>query len=243
MPAFFPAYEGGELVGFLTLFAPTRQEAEVTAFVRPDRRRRGCFNAMRAEASRVCREYGVPALSYAVEAAGTTGLAAVRALPRAVFQRSEYQMLLAEPREAASCDPADPGLRFAWVSADGSGDYALVLDQALELRGEEPVRFIRALSADPQRSAVLLYSEGRPVGVYHSTREEGGRFISGVGVAADARGRGYGEALLRRAAADAAREGLPLRLDVGSENAAALGLYKKLGFAVTFQMDYYSQPI
>jgi ribosomal protein S18 acetylase RimI-like enzyme len=25
--------------------------------------------------------------------------------------------------------------------------------------------------------------------------------------------------------------------------AAALGLYKKLGFAVTFQMDYYSQPI
>ena len=28
-----------------------------------------------------------------------------------------------------------------------------------------------------------------------------------------------------------------------AQRAAAFGLYKKLGFIVTFQMDYYSQPI
>lgn len=46
------------------------------------------------------------------------------------------------------------------------------------------------------------------------------------------RGRGIGTAILRALMSEVQAAGLPLRLEVASDNAAALRLYQRLGFAV-----------
>ena len=48
LPGGFQAWEGGRLVGSLTLFAPLGHTAEVSAFVPTEHRRRGNFSALPA---------------------------------------------------------------------------------------------------------------------------------------------------------------------------------------------------
>jgi ribosomal protein S18 acetylase RimI-like enzyme len=59
-------------------------------------------------------------------------------------------------------------------------------------------------------------------------------YLSKVGVAREARGRGYGRLLVERFLAIGAAQGLDhFVLDVSEKNTAALGLYESLGFRVT----------
>lgn len=52
---------------FLTLFLPTREQAEVVAFTHPAHRRRGYFKALCARAAARCRAAGIPEFLFAVE--------------------------------------------------------------------------------------------------------------------------------------------------------------------------------
>lgn len=70
---FFLGYEGGELAAFLTLFLPSRQEGEVQAFTRNDRRNRGYFTALLKEAARVLWKASVPDILFPLEPLGESG--------------------------------------------------------------------------------------------------------------------------------------------------------------------------
>lgn len=64
--------------------------------------------------------------------------------------------------------------------------------------------------------------------------------VTGMGLIAPYRGKGLGEKLLRAALAAAQDKGFAtIRLDVWSENAPAIALYKKLGFE---HLRAYSKP-
>jgi ribosomal protein S18 acetylase RimI-like enzyme len=93
---------------------------------------------------------------------------------------------------------------------------------------------------DLSRSLVAVDGE-RPVGLANLGRREGRTWLGGVGVVPDHRGAGVGESLTRmlidRACDAGARE---MVLEVIVENAPAIALYEKLGFARTRDFEVLS---
>ena len=77
---------------FLTLFLPTREQAEVVAFTHPAHRRRGYFKALCARAAARCRAAGIPEFLFAVEPRSAGGRAVLETTPGCVWSHSEYRM-------------------------------------------------------------------------------------------------------------------------------------------------------
>ena len=71
----------------------------------------------------------------------------------------------------------------------------------------------------------------------------GRAILSGVGSSPGRRGQGLGQELMLLALAEARAMRDGVVLDVDSGNAPAYHIYQKLGFCVTFQVDYFRAPV
>lgn len=78
----------------------------------------------------------------------------------------------------------------------------------------------------------IVVADGRDVGVLASERRPDDWFLASIAIAPSEQGRGVGAALIRDLLATAARDGLPVRLQVLKVNPARR-LYERLGFVVT----------
>ena len=67
--------------------------------------------------------------------------------------------------------------------------------------------------------------------------------VYGVAVAEQFRCRGYGREIVNCALREGVRLGLPVVLDVDSDNPPALHLYRSCGFRSVFEVGYYGKII
>lgn len=223
---------------FLTLFLPTREQAEVVAFTHPAHRRRGYFKALCARAAARCRAAGIPEFLFAVEPRSAGGRAVLETTPGCVWSHSEYRMEYTGPA------PVPAGrLALQRVDADGAEPYRLFLENDM---GEADVdNYVAASVENPERAAYLAMLDGAPVGMFHINLGEhpGRAFLYGVGISPGRRGQGLGQELMLLALAEARAMRDGVVLDVDSGNAPAYHIYQKLGFCVTFQVDYFRAPV
>lgn len=238
IPTFFLGRENGSCVAFLTLFLPTHEEAEVTAFTLPSARERGCFATLLLEAVRVCTAYGIPSLLFAVEGTAVAGHAVLSKMPDARLQHTEYRMRLSGVPE--------PNRRInvcaARVTAENIALYRKMLAEAFDEKENEESS-VQTVLTNPARSGFLAIRDGNPIGACHISTEDGMAFIYGLALTPAMRGKGLGEAFMREVVHVAIETGLPVMLDVDSDNVAALQLYRKLGFIETFSTEYHAQPL
>ena len=99
---------------------------------------------------------------------------------------------------------------------------------------------IEVFDLDLSRSLVAVERE-RPVGLANLGRREDRTWLGGVGVVPDHRGSGVGESLTRMLLDQAREAGArEMVLEVIVENAPAISLYEKLGFARTREFEVLS---
>ena len=105
--------------------------------------------------------------------------------------------------------------------------------------------YVAASVENPERAAYLAMLDGAPVGMFHINLGEhpGRAFLYGVGISPGRRGQGLGQELMLLALAEARAMRDGVVLDVDSGNAPAYHIYQKLGFCVTFQVDYFRAPV
>ena len=169
-----------------------------------------------------------------------TGLAEVYSQKKAgcVWSHSEYRMEYTGPA------PVPAGrLALQRVDADGAEPYRLFLENDM---GEADVdNYVAASVENPERAAYLAMLDGAPVGMFHINLGEhpGRAFLYGVGISPGRRGQGLGQELMLLALAEARAMRDGVVLDVDSGNAPAYHIYQKLGFCVTFQVDYFRAPV
>lgn len=85
--------------------------------------------------------------------------------------------------------------------------------------------------AHPWFSHYLVRSDGRPAAVARRATFDGASYLSSIGTAGWARGRGFGSLVTRVAAADGLAAGSDwVYLGVFAENAVAIGVYERSGF-------------
>jgi ribosomal protein S18 acetylase RimI-like enzyme len=144
-------------------------------------------------------------------------------------------------------DPATPPLpdgavvehwnRLTDAEIPGRADVlARVVAESFEVPMERHANLVREIGLTlgrPDFHAYVVAIDGEPVATGQRYTFDGASYLSSIGTRPKWRGRGLAEHLTRRLAADSLGDGVRLvYLGVYADNAAAIKLYEKLGFAI-----------
>jgi ribosomal protein S18 acetylase RimI-like enzyme len=236
----FLYYKDGQLIGVLSLYVFGRGEAEASAMVHPDKRRKGIFRVLTEVAMGELRRRGIPKLIYFSDHQSRAGIAALEAIG-ARYGYSEYKMVLGEPILPAQFDV---GLHVERAGADEFGDVARIIALCFGADEADMRQNMQKHTGNDARRYYLALLDGVPIGALNLQLDEKGSGIYGFGVLPGYRGRGYGRQILARTIEYALAEGHPpIFLEVAPENERALGLYQSVGFRETNRYDYYTLAV
>lgn len=236
VPCFYLGRENGVLTSFLSLFLPTKNEAEVTAFTKISARNRGQFTALLHNAAKEMQAHGVPDFLFDLEPQSETGKTYLKKhFPNAVHSHTEYRMTR-EPEMYTLPE----NVTVKRVTEETIGDYISV-----SLRAYKNLEAAKAMLLAENRAAYVLYADQKPVGVFDLVGEKTDETLSlcGVAVKESDRGKGCGKYIMRAALTEAKNAGKGIELDVDTENPPALNLYRSFGFTPTFEVEYQRVPV
>lgn len=132
-------------------------------------------------------------------------------------------------------NPADNDFLLA-VFAESRPDLALLPEavraQVIHMQFDVQLRQYRTSAPDAVDWILEFEHDGRtePVGRCYLQRGASEHRLLDIAILPDWRGRGLGSAVLQRLCLDAARAGVPLRLNVWQANEGAIRLYRRHGF-------------
>lgn len=128
-------------------------------------------------------------------------------------------------------DPADPGWQAGHARLNLYSASQAATQSRMIAEMPRPIAGLAALAAGEQVGTALVVGGQRIA------------YVFGVAVAAGARGRGHGRALMQAALTQAAAWGADvLALQVLPENETARRLYRQLGFADHHRYQYWTAP-
>jgi ribosomal protein S18 acetylase RimI-like enzyme len=232
----FLCYKDGALIGFLSFAGIGGDEAEGTGMVHPDRRRKGVFRALVEAAKAECGPRGTDTLIFACDRRSAAARAALQALG-AQHTFSEHKMELAEAK--VSVEPQNR-LKLQKASVHDADDIAEILAQDAGMQAERFRPMIAAAIMMQSRQYYTAKVDGQTVGTINIDIIDGDAYIYGFVVRPEQRGRGYGRQILARTIEEIVSERpQPVFLEVETNNAVALSLYRSLGFTITDTHDYY----
>ncbi|MEG0541562.1 MAG: GNAT family N-acetyltransferase [Angelakisella sp.] len=234
IPCFYMGYDGDRLVAFLSFFIPTQQEAEISAVTHPDFQRRGYFTELLNAAKSTLLAHKIKKILFVLEPKSKSGLGVLKTFQGNCFERSEYRMSLDNLDNVPSWDP----LQFFEVDQSNKALFQEVLRQ-IHPDMEDQDNYVEAVVNSDTRKGYIAYRE-TPIGVFNINYEDGNAFLYGVGIAEKHRGNGFGKQLTGYAIAQGLKNAPKVVLDVDSDNPTAFHIYKKCGFQIDFQVDYYS---
>jgi ribosomal protein S18 acetylase RimI-like enzyme len=236
LPCFFLAYDQERLCSFLACFLPSAGEAEVNGFTDPQMRSRGCFSTLFAQARAVLIPKGYQRFLLQVEPKCKTAKAYVQARCPEI-QQTEYRLCLSRsawkgaPTQSLRLQPVEEGTALENARI-GAGIFS-----------QDPVVSLaqtRAIMENPDREGFLCMLDDEPIGICNLHYEdERTAMLYGIGILPGFRGKGYGSALISLALDHLFERAGRACLEVDSDNLGAFALYRRLGFAVVFQVDYH----
>lgn len=226
-----------QLIGFVSL--PPDGAIELLGMVHPAYRRRGIGGALLEAARAECARRGQDEFLLVCEEASSSG----RGFADAVggrYRFSEYRMEL-DPTAV----PAARAEQLQFEPADETDLEALVriLSSAFD-RDTDAVRKQMAdwLAALNQRF-YLGRRDGQAIGTVRlvMVADESLVYLTSFAVLPEFRGRGHGREILERTIAVLREQGWQqIRIEVETENANALGLYRSCGFREIAEYRYYA---
>lgn len=232
LPSCFQAWEGGRLVGSLSLFAPLVHTAEVSAFVPPEYRRRGVFSALLRWAEEACRERGTARVLFSCDGKSADGQAVAEHWGLALDHR-EFVLVLRGARPAL---PADPALKR--TGPEDVKAVAALSGAAFGNTFKEELAMAESTLTDPARRCWGLWENGDLTAVASVGPAAEGLSIYGVAVDPARQGRGRGRRLMAGLLGVLPRE-KSLVVEVDGENRRARALYERFGFRENRRQDYF----
>jgi ribosomal protein S18 acetylase RimI-like enzyme len=232
-------YRDGCLVGFIGIYTFISAEAELSGMVHPDYRRQGIFKELAVLAEELCRNRGALHAIYICPRLSESGrgFLSIRDIP---YSFSEFVM----ERDDTVSILAQGGFQPAVALRQAAEADLPLLSELIQLgfgiAEEDAFRLAeRGLFADGL--AYIGEMDGRAVGKLNVKLKKDSAFILGFCVRPEARGRGYGKALLAGVLERLRRERKLSRyvLEVAADNDRALSLYESCGFRTVQTIDYY----
>ena len=222
-----------ELIGY--------REIEGTIIIAPEQRRQGLGRRLVALAGRELAERDLADWLLVCDEAFPGGAAFARTLggERAYF---EHRLTL----DPALVQPIKPLLERTVIRQAERPDAPAIVAITAEAFGDPPTEVGKWIGNDLDRTDRRWYvatHDGEPRGSLRVVNDNGGADITAFGVLPQHQGRGYGRALLSHIIRLLLDRGVtPINIEVETENAAALGLYRSCGFVPQHTYGYYRVP-
>ncbi len=235
MPAIFTYEEDEDLKALLFMFAPGREEIEITALVHPASRNKGVFRSLLHKAADTALSNGYNKGLFICNGASASGKKVVSHWGCG-FDHAELQM---------SCDtPLKSGcgnIEIAKAQENDIEELSCLGAATFDMDREFEKEIIRNSVTAENRTQYVAKHEGRAVGLCAASEYDGRIMIFGLGVHPGERRKGYARALLGHIAFEALNKGIKeLCLDVDEDNPGAIALYESFGFTVKGRTEYYN---
>ncbi len=238
----FMYFSGAQLVGYLgvSVFGGATAPPEVTGMVHPNFRRQGVFSTLLQLALAECRRRNAGPVLLLCDRNAASGQKFLEKI-NAVYRVSEFEMYLQNERTRADERlPCDISFRKA-TNADAfevARQNAIYFGDCL-VEGNDNI----PLPEDEEKRGMTIYlaeKNHQLIGKVHLQLTNGLGGIYGLGVLPEHRGKGLGRAILLEAIETLkAASATEIMLQVATENATALSLYKSCGFREASVMDYF----
>lgn len=227
------AYDKERLIGYLNIFAPSKDAAEIQCVVHPDYRKRHVFTELLTEARRELEAFKIYELLLVCDEESSEGKAVLSRLGYRL-NHSEYQMAYT-PCESLESYPGvlEP------VTEENVKRYVKGAKDVFGSR-DFPYELIDNFLKSENRYLYLVKMGTKDIGIASYSLEGDKAVISGLGILKKHRGMGYAKGMLSalikeiRSVCDA-----QVTLEVDSSNEEAFGLYTKYGFKIMNQINYY----
>ena len=237
IPCFYMIYEDDKLVSFLTTFMPLCDEAEIIAFTHPEYRNRGYFKKLLKCAAESLKNAKVGKILFVVETKSKSGLKMLESLKCNSIEHSEYRM------SCVSNDMENNNkLRFVKVDKDNKDIFINITSDGF-IASDEQERFADAIINNEDKEAYIAFKDNDPVGCFNFNYKDNIAFLYGVAILRSHRNEGFGTEMVTYALKIGLSKCSKVLLDVDSENDIAFKLYKKVGFNIESQVDYYKYEL
>jgi ribosomal protein S18 acetylase RimI-like enzyme len=233
------AWDDGELIGFVGVYAFGGEPPEVTGMVDPRHRRHGLGRTLLDAALGLCADRGNPTALLVVPGSPPGGRLLALAAGGSL-DHSEHALVLHQPPPELTSAGRQVQLR-PWTPAD-SADVVRLHAAAFGPAAPVPdTAEDRALAELDRTQTWLVTVAGRTVGTLRlSPSAEDGVGVYGFVVDPAEQGRGIGRRALTTACRSAFAAGArSVHLEVSVDNDHALGLYTSLGFTAVATEEYY----
>ncbi len=236
MDCFFLAYENDKLIGMVSVFAPAKDKAELSALVLPKKREQGIFKSLLNKAVAVLEKYGISEVYLVHDEANKAGAAVLEAWKTAL-SHSEY-LLAYDKDSGATAQMPQVSIKETYAK-----DIKESVRLALEIFGGEEKEWTELFAksfSSPNVRCFTANSDGRTFGICSVNNTDKGLFLFSLGILPAMRRRGLGRSMLCALTDKLSCESSSdILLEVNSENAAAYSLYITSGFKEKVRFDYY----
>lgn len=242
MPCLLTMREGDTLIGAMTFFAPSPEEAELVGLTHPDHRRIGVFRSLASEAARQTQAFGIPSMLFVCEPQSVSGVAAIAALGATpehtefslCYQRSGVDRRLAIPQ----------GLTLSRATEADLDAMSKISAESFVESPEQAYGFLLKAMTSDHRTQYIARLNGEPVGIGCIGYEDGEATIYGLGVSPSQQGKGIGRGIVSLMLEKLLESNTErILIEVDNTNANALHLYLSCGFVQESVYDYYRAPV
>lgn len=241
IPCFFLGYEEEKLAAFLTIFVPTKEEGEISAFTHPEYRKEKRFKKLFEESVKILRKNDISKILFVTEPESKSSKEVLKKVGKIRLIRSEYTMSYSKEKFQEGNDKKK--LKFEIVTEKNKKIYSQMTEEIFEMPEGTSNNFVENAIKSTDRDAYIGYLNSKKIGIFNMNYTENGVFLYGLGIKNSFKRKGYGEEIMNFALKKAFEKGKKAILDVDSDNMPAYNLYKKLGFKIDFQADYYERYI
>lgn len=235
-------YENNKLVSLISMFIPTSEEAEVSAYTLPEYRRRGYFKKLLDEATKEITKYNIPYLIFVCEPQSNDGIETIKRL-KTEFDFTEYFLRY----KGSLNDMEVHRISEIKLHKAENKDLETIIRLSQEIFNDNyddaKSMITKSFEAENRMQYIAVLDE-KIIGMGSVSVENGEASIVGLGVIPRCQGKGFGREILNLILVDLKDRGREnITIEVDSTNKNAFELYKKCGFEVETSFDYYRKRV
>jgi len=233
---FFMLYDENILISFLAMFIPTLKEAEVSAYTLPERRRQGHFGELLNKADEELKAYSIKSILFVHEPDSNVAKLVLERI-NAKYEYSEY--LLSYKRTSNPINQS--GQITLELCSNESIEEIITLNMDIfKDNYEDTYSMVDKTLKSKDLLSYIAYLDGEMIGVCNVNLESEDVSIFGLGISSCHQGKGYAKEMLSLLLDRIENMNTKsISLEVNSVNDSAYNLYRKSGFEIKTQFDYY----
>lgn len=249
MPAFFMAYQGSDLVGFLSIYADEPPYGDITVFVDPTRRRQGIATHLLAQAHQVGKTHGIHDWQYMTESVFMDQVPDLANRWHYEPDQAEWILELDLREKEAPVSKQTVSHLYEGLEASVQARLACEADcealaqinaHAFETDIELGRLYLSQALSDPNSQVWLIAYQDKAVGTLIIDMTSGVDYYFGLAIDPAFQARGIGKEGLAQVLKTRSSDRIQ-QLQVEVDNLAAIAIYEANGFKKVSQVRYISK--